>query len=156
MAFILSLDCSTKSTGWAIYNSKKQLIDYGCITASSTDLIKRISKMVQGLDEVCKKYPDYSVVVLTHHCPGIKSIASRYSGNDCNGAYASNLDDFIVNHPNIKVWCCGHVHNTHSYDIAQCKVLANPHGYDRYYESNGWNNNELNFELKDGNVTMIE
>ena len=71
MAFILSLDCSTKSTGWAIYNSKKQLIDYGCITASSTDLIKRISKMVQGLDEVCKKYKNIDTIIMEEVRPDI-------------------------------------------------------------------------------------
>jgi Holliday junction resolvasome RuvABC endonuclease subunit len=71
MAFILSLDCSTKSTGWAIYNSKKQLIDYGCITASSTDLIKRINKMVHGLDEVCKKYKDINTIVMEEVRPDI-------------------------------------------------------------------------------------
>ena len=71
MAFILSLDCSTKSTGWAIYNSKKQLIDYGCITASSTDLIKRINKMVHGLDEVCKKYKDIDTIVMEEVRPYI-------------------------------------------------------------------------------------
>ena len=33
---ILSLDLSTKSTGYAIFTDDK-LTDYGCITASSTD-----------------------------------------------------------------------------------------------------------------------
>ena len=40
---LLSLDISTKSTGWAVFEDKK-LVEYGCITSSSTDLIKRIRK----------------------------------------------------------------------------------------------------------------
>lgn len=48
---ILSLDCSTKSTGWAIFK-EKQLISYNCITSSSTDLFKRIHKMVDTIDEL--------------------------------------------------------------------------------------------------------
>ena len=38
---ILSLDLSTKSSGWA-YFEDGILKDHGCITSSSTDLIKRI------------------------------------------------------------------------------------------------------------------
>lgn len=46
---ILSIDASTKSSGWAIYEGT-QLKDYGCITSSSTDLFKRIHKMVDEID----------------------------------------------------------------------------------------------------------
>ncbi len=50
---ILSLDLSTKSSGWAIFNDNK-LESYGCITASSTDLIKRIQKITNELNEIIK------------------------------------------------------------------------------------------------------
>ena len=48
---ILALDCSTKSTGLAIFKDK-EFLGKGCITASSTDLFKRIHKMVDGIDEI--------------------------------------------------------------------------------------------------------
>lgn len=48
---ILSLDASTKSTGFAIFNDTK-LEEYGCITASSPDLIKRINKIITELEQV--------------------------------------------------------------------------------------------------------
>jgi Holliday junction resolvasome RuvABC endonuclease subunit len=48
---ILSIDASTKSSGWAIYEGT-QLKDYGCITSSSTDLFKRIHKMVDEIDNL--------------------------------------------------------------------------------------------------------
>ena len=51
---ILSLDASTKSTGFAIFNNKK-LEEYGCITASSTDVIKRINKIITELEQVLTK-----------------------------------------------------------------------------------------------------
>ena len=41
---ILCIDASTKSTGIAIFEDKK-LIRYECITASSSNLYKRIEKM---------------------------------------------------------------------------------------------------------------
>lgn len=46
--YLLSLDCSTKSTGVAIFKDK-ELMGYSCITASSTDLYKRIHKMVDNI-----------------------------------------------------------------------------------------------------------
>lgn len=46
---ILSIDASTKSSGWAVYEGT-QLKNYGCITSSSTDLFKRIHKMVDEID----------------------------------------------------------------------------------------------------------
>ena len=46
---ILSIDASTKSSGWAIYENSS-LKSYGCITSSSTDLFKRIHKMVDEID----------------------------------------------------------------------------------------------------------
>ena len=41
----LSLDLSTKSSGWAVFEDTK-LVEYGCITSAATDLIKRIHIMI--------------------------------------------------------------------------------------------------------------
>ena len=111
-------------------------------------------KTLEILDKICNKYKDYSIIVLTHHCPSTKSISYRYSSSEANGAYVSNLDNFIIEHPNIKVWVCGHVHHRHSYNIGQCTILSNPRGYVKYGEDNGWTPDEFNFELKDGEVIM--
>lgn len=51
----LSLDMSTKSSGWSVFEDKK-LIDYGCITSASTDLIKRIHVMINGIKDILEKY----------------------------------------------------------------------------------------------------
>ena len=51
---ILSLDCSTKSTGYAVFE-EKSLKEYGCITSSSTDLFKRIHKMVDEIKVLIEK-----------------------------------------------------------------------------------------------------
>lgn len=60
--YLLSLDLSTKSSGWAVFNNG-ELIDYGCITASSTDLIKRIHKMTDEINSlVFNKYPINKIV----------------------------------------------------------------------------------------------
>jgi len=60
---ILSLDASSKSTGWAIFQDQK-LIDYGCITSSSTDLIKRIQIMTAGIKDILEKNTDIKQIIL--------------------------------------------------------------------------------------------
>ena len=61
---ILSLDLSTKSSGIAIFDNDKKLIDYTCITASSTDLVKRIYKIINDLKLFCQKYDNIDKVVI--------------------------------------------------------------------------------------------
>lgn len=46
--YLLALDASTKSTGFAVFRDKELLV-CNCITASSTDLYKRIHKMVDSI-----------------------------------------------------------------------------------------------------------
>ena len=48
---LLALDCSTKATGVAIFDGAT-LLGSSVITASSTDLIKRIHKMVDTIDQL--------------------------------------------------------------------------------------------------------
>lgn len=50
---VLGIDASTKSSGWAVYENKN-LKSYGCITSSSTDLFKRIHKMIDELNIIIK------------------------------------------------------------------------------------------------------
>lgn len=50
---ILSLDLSTKSTGWCV-GQNQSIILHGCITASSKDVMKRIIKMRDELSKIIK------------------------------------------------------------------------------------------------------
>ena len=59
---ILALDLSTKASGWAIFEDGN-LKDYGCITAGSANLYKRIDKMVEGIKEILEKYKVNKVVL---------------------------------------------------------------------------------------------
>lgn len=59
---ILALDLSTKSSGWAVM-TEDSLIEYGCITSASTDLIKRIFIMSDGIEEVLNKYKIDKIIV---------------------------------------------------------------------------------------------
>lgn len=69
-----------------------------------------------------------NVIVITHHAPTYYSTRA-YGPSKMNGAYASKLDDFILNNPQIKYWVHGHTHSSAEYDVGTCKVICNPCGY---------------------------
>lgn len=69
-----------------------------------------------------------NIFVISHHAPSYQSIPQQYKKH-ANGAYSSNLDDLIVNHPQIKYWVHGHTHTPFDYMIEDCRVICNPVGY---------------------------
>ena len=60
---LLSLDLSTKSSGWAVFDGE-QLMDHGCYTSASTDMIKRIHIMIDGIQSLLDKYTDIDTIVV--------------------------------------------------------------------------------------------
>lgn len=73
---------------------------------------------------------DMPVVVITHMAPSFQSVNEKYKHETTtNGAYASELNEFILDHPNIKVWVHGHMHDPVDYMIGDTRILANPRGY---------------------------
>lgn len=59
---LLSLDLSTKSSGWAVFEDG-ELMDHGCITSASTDLIKRIHIMTDAIDKILSENKIDKIVV---------------------------------------------------------------------------------------------
>ena len=81
--------------------------------------------------DTTKKY-----VVVTHHAPSRQSIHPRYAkDHHMNGGYASDLSEFILDHPCIKLWTHGHVHSPYDYKIGSTRVVCNPRGYEGYEET---------------------
>ncbi len=67
---IIALDLSTKSTGYSVFDENtKELKSYNTLTASSTDLIKRIDKIVAELREIIKATPNLTTLVLEEVLP---------------------------------------------------------------------------------------
>ena len=58
----MALDASTKATGIAIFKNK-ELIGANCITASSSDLFKRIHKMTDTIDEFLHNFSVDEIVM---------------------------------------------------------------------------------------------
>lgn len=83
-----------------------------------------IQTVVQGLPQ------DAKVVVCTHHAPTFLSIGEQYKNDSLmNGGYASNLSEFILDHPRIKAWTHGHMHQQFDYMVGDTRVMCNPRGY---------------------------
>ena len=49
-----------------------------------------------------------------------------------NGAYSSDLSEFIMDHPQIKLWTHGHTHDKFDYLVGNTRVVCNPRGYVGY------------------------
>ena len=72
-------------------------------------------------------------VVCTHHTPTPMSIHEKYKHDELmNGAYTSNLSEFILDHPKIKLWTHGHTHEDFDYMVGTTRVVCNPRGYAGY------------------------
>jgi Icc-related predicted phosphoesterase len=72
-------------------------------------------------------------VAVTHHAPTPLSIGSQYK-NDylMNGAFHSDLSEFIMDRPQIKLWTHGHMHDPSDYMMGETRVVCNPRGYHGY------------------------
>ena len=99
---ILSIDASTKSSGIAILDSEKNLIYYDCLTASSTDLIKRIKKMTENISKIIKDYPQIEKIILEEVRPdtNIYNLKTYKALMYLQGAIVTMVHD---EQPNIKI-----------------------------------------------------
>lgn len=78
---------------------------------------------------------DQKFVVCTHHAPTKASLHPRYAHDTImNGAYSSDLSEFILDNPQIKVWTHGHTHDPFDYMVGSTRVICNPRGYAGYEE----------------------
>ena len=90
---------------------------------------------LKKLDEVLALHPDLPTVVVGHHAPSKSSTHPRYKNEVLmNGAYSTNLDNFILDRRQIKLWTHGHTHEDFDYMIGTTRIVCNPRGYDGYEE----------------------
>ncbi len=73
------------------------------------------------------------IVVVGHHSPSKLSTKPQYERDVIvNGAYSSDLSEFILNRPAIKLWTHGHTHHVFDYMIGSTRIACNPRGYVGY------------------------
>jgi len=78
-------------------------------------------------------------VVVTHHAPSQRSIATQYVGNDWNPCFVTDLEALMSG---VDLWIHGHTHSSLDYGINDTRVVCNPRGYPSPIE--GWENPEFN------------
>ena len=91
--------------------------------------------MVKFVKESVDADPTGRYVVVGHHSPSRLSTHPQYADQTMvNGAYSSDLDQFITDHPQIRLWTHGHTHHEFDYQVGSCRVMCNPRGYHGHEE----------------------
>jgi predicted phosphodiesterase len=111
---------------------------------SARDVAGRHARTLQYFRSVLAEQHDKKFVVVGHHSPSFQSVHDTYKDETLmNGGYHSDLSEFILDHPQIKLWTHGHTHHPFDYMIGETRVVCNPRGYenDGYSEDTGWNPN---------------
>ena len=116
----------------------------GYTTLKPYDTVVRHKQSLDYIRTVVAEKPDEKFVVVGHHSPSFQSVSKMYKNEYLmNGAYHSDLSEFILDRPQIKLWTHGHTHHPFDYMIGETRVVCNPRGYeaDGYSEDSGWNPN---------------
>ena len=109
---------------------------------SSRDVVSRHARTLQYFRSVLAEQHDKKFVVVGHHSPSFQSSHEMYKTQYLmNGGYHSDLSQFILDHPQIKLWTHGHTHHPFDYKIGETRIVCNPRGYENegYSENSGWN-----------------
>ena len=134
------------STMWAdfekakptvMWDARQRMNDYRCIRVEKNGYRKLTpdmtliehQKALMALRNALEQHPDKPFVVMTHHAPSFQSIRRDYVADALNGAYASDLENFIIENRQIQAWVHGHIHTRKAYDIEGCMVMVNARGY---------------------------
>jgi len=103
-----------------------------------SDTVERHRLTLEYIKVIADVNKDKKVVVVGHHSPSFQSCHEMYKSDYImNGAYHSDLSEFILDRPQIKLWTHGHTHHCFDYMIGETRVVCNPRGYDGY-ENTGW------------------
>lgn len=100
---------------------------------SPEDSVRDHKAMLQFIKDSIASRPEMPWVVVGHHAPSKLSTKPQYEKDVLvNGAYSSDLSEFILDHPQIKVWTHGHTHHPFDYMIGSTRIVCNPRGYIHY------------------------
>ena len=97
------------------------------------DAVEDHKKMLEYIKTMLEGKHDQKFVVVGHHAPTKLSTHPRYADElTMNGGYSSDLSEFILDYPQIKLWTHGHTHEEFDYLIGTTRIVCNPRGYINY------------------------
>ena len=119
---------------------KKELEGY--TNLKPADTVVRHRHMLGYIKQIVAEKHNEKFVVVGHHAPSKISTHENYKDQFLmNGAYSSDLSEFIMDPPQIKLWTHGHTHHPFDYVIGETRIVCNPRGYEGYEPDSGWNPN---------------
>jgi predicted phosphodiesterase len=146
-----------KEDGITLYHMKTIMNDFMCVNNSNRttyyrdedgnshsrvarftpdDAVEDHKKMLEYVKIMIEGKNDQKFVVVGHHSPSKASTHPRYANETImNGGYSSDLSEFILDHPQIKLWTHGHTHENFDYLIGSTRIVCNPRGYINYEAS---------------------
>jgi predicted phosphodiesterase len=90
----------------------------------------RHQQTIAYLKSILPDMKDRKIVFAGHHSPSKQSTHPKYQNEYLmNGGYSSDLSEFILDHPEIKLWTHGHTHDPFDYVIGETRIVCNPRGY---------------------------
>jgi hypothetical protein len=96
------------------------------------DAVTEHKKSLAFITKTVEDNKDKRIIVVTHHAPSYQSNGRAYNGSEIIDGYCSDLEQFIIDHPNITDWVHGHTHVNVEYEIGQCRITSNMRGYVGY------------------------
>lgn len=116
--------------------------DLGYTRLRPAHTIDRHRRSVEYIRTMIEGKWDEKFVVVGHHGPTHLSIHELYKDDEfMNSGYVSDLSEFILDHPQIKLWTHGHTHYPMDYMMGETRVVCNPRGYAGYEPDHGFNPN---------------
>jgi len=112
----------------------------------SVDVISRHVQTKQYFQHALNNHKEDVCVVVGHHSPSYQSVHPVYASDlHLNGAYHSDLSEFILDNPQIRLWTHGHTHHAFDYVIGDTRIVCNPRGYETasYSEETGWDPDKI-------------
>ena len=117
--------------------------EHGYTKLRPAHIMYRHRQTVSYLKAILPDMKDRKIVFVGHHAPSKQSTHPKYKNDTLmNGGYSSDLSEFILDHPEIKLWTHGHTHDPFDYMIGSTRIVCNPRGYA------GWDDMADRFQLK--------
>jgi hypothetical protein len=130
------------------YKDENGGLHYRSTALTPDDVVADHKAMLEYIRTVVEGKYDQKFVVVGHHAPSKLSTKPKYQ-NDIimNGGYSSDLSEFILDHPQIKLWTHGHTHDNFDYMVGSTRVVCNPRGYIKYEHQADIFNPNIIFEV---------